>query len=112
MRLNLDDILIDKFAVRNGQSVDCVNHIDLAILIIIGYIIEKDVLSAIVSLIDQKWLATMFLVSCLGPSLPVILNAHRSSLLKSLKDGDILIDGVLVVENVSFLNLSLIEIVH
>jgi hypothetical protein len=76
VRFNLYNILIDEFAVWNRQACNCVNDINLAIHIIICYVVEKDVLGSIISLVHYKWLATWSFVSSLCPSSFVILDTH------------------------------------
>ena len=57
--LDLDNVLIDELAVRNGQPGDYIDDIDLAFIVLMSLVIEEDVLGAVVSLINEENLAAV-----------------------------------------------------
>lgn len=59
MSLNLDDVLIDELAVRNGMASDYIDDIDLAFIVLMSFVIEEDVLGAVVSLVHEEDLAAV-----------------------------------------------------
>ena len=59
MGLDLDNVLIDELAVRNGQPGDYIDDIDLAFIVLMSLVIEEDVLGAVVSLIHEENLAAV-----------------------------------------------------
>jgi len=58
VRFYLDHIFVNKLGVLNRKTSHCINHINLAVVIVVGNIIEENVLGAIVSLIDEKRFST------------------------------------------------------
>jgi len=52
--LDLDDVLIDELAVRNGLPGDYIDDIDLAFIVLMSFVIEEDVLGAVVSLVHEE----------------------------------------------------------
>jgi len=77
VRLDLDDILVNNFAISYRLSSDRVNHIDLAVSAFISLIIKEYLLSPVIRLIDNKYLASISFLAGSIPSEPIILNAHR-----------------------------------
>ncbi len=57
--LDLDDVLIDELAVRNGLACDYIDDIDLAFIVLMSFVIEEDVLGAVVSLVHEEDLAAV-----------------------------------------------------
>ena len=84
MWLNLDDISIICLLVRNDLLGDGVSNIHNALIIWPYVIIEKDVLSLIVSLINQKKFGVLSVLTILVPMFPIFLDSHGRSLFESL----------------------------
>lgn len=59
MSLDLNNVLIDELAVRNGLPSDYIDDIDLAFIVLMSFVIEEDVLGAVVSLIHEENLAAV-----------------------------------------------------
>lgn len=57
--LDLYDVLINELAVRNGLAGDYIDDIDLAFIVLVSFVIEEDVLGAVVSLVNEENLATV-----------------------------------------------------
>jgi hypothetical protein len=57
--LDLYDVLIDELAVRDGLACDYIDDIDLAFIVLVSFVIEEDVLGAVVSLVNEENLATV-----------------------------------------------------
>jgi hypothetical protein len=57
--LDLNNVLIDELAVRNGLPGDYIDDIDLAFIVLMSLVIEEDVLGAVVSLIHEENLAAV-----------------------------------------------------
>ena len=57
--LDLNNVLIDELAVRNGLPGDYIDDIDLAFIVLMSLVIEEDVLGAVVSLINEENLAAV-----------------------------------------------------
>lgn len=59
MSLDLYDVLIDELAVRNGLAGDYIDDINLAFIVLVSFVIEEDMLCAVVSLVNEENLATV-----------------------------------------------------
>ena len=59
MSLDLYDVLIDELAVRNGLAGDYIDDIYLAFIVLVSFVIEEDMLCAVVSLVNEENLATV-----------------------------------------------------
>ena len=57
--LDLNNVLIDELAVRNGLPGDYIDDIDLAFIVLMSLVIEEDVLGAVVSLVHKEDLAAV-----------------------------------------------------
>ena len=76
MSLDLNDVLIDELAVRNGLAGDYINDIDLAFIVLMSFVIEEDVLGAVVSLVHEEDLAAVLVQPRRNPGSSVIIDAH------------------------------------
>jgi hypothetical protein len=74
--LDLDDVLIDELAVRNGLARDYIDDIDLALIVLMSFVIEEDVLGAVVSLVHEEDLAAVLVKPRGNPGSSVIIDAH------------------------------------
>jgi hypothetical protein len=76
VRLHFHNILVNEFRVGDWLTGDNIDHINLAIVIFVSLVIEKDVLCAIVCLVDQEYLATILVLARGVPSCFVVVNGH------------------------------------
>ena len=96
MRFGLHNVSINELLVREnllGNDISNVNNavflskmIKLHCYLLVGIIIKEDVLSVVVSLVDEKELGILIVESTFFPVAVIILNCHRGSLLKSLQN--------------------------
>lgn len=59
MSLDLNNVLIDELAVRNGLARNYIYNIDLAFIVFMSFVIEEDVLGTVVSLVYKENLAAV-----------------------------------------------------
>lgn len=59
MSLDLNNVLIDELAVRNGLARNYIDNIDLAFIVFMSFVIEEDVLGTVVSLVYKENLAAV-----------------------------------------------------
>jgi len=92
--LNFDNIPSDKLVVADDLLGHNVSYINDAVFILVGVVIEEDVLCVIVSLINQKKLSHFSMMVISFVALVVILDGHARKLFESFKHTLILLDRV------------------
>jgi len=92
--LNLDNVLSNELVVADELFGHNISYINDAVFILVSLIIKENVLSVIVSLINQKKLSNFSVTVICFVALEIILDGHGAELFESFKHSLILLDRI------------------